>query len=201
MFFFHPLVFFLLPVIWSWQWTCEKVETPPPPFFNTFCLSSPSFPSVLTKMTSHSNLLITEDANIVIPLSVTRRPVRGGGRPVSPRIRSVSARLEVRPRRPQLQVSDRYTAGRGGVSTYKGLRVGEWRQSDKSDTIRQMHTNSVWLKQTHTQRHLFFWIISTSSSSNISVVFCSHYVGRRVKLWSFYVSLFEPWDIFCNLWA
>ena len=142
---FPPACFLSLPVIWSWQWTCEKVELLRLLFFYMFCFSPPSFPSVLIKMTSHSNLLITKDANIVIPLSVTRRPVWGGGRPLSPRIRSLSARLKVRPCRPQLQVSDSCT---GEGSALKGVRGHwEWCQSDSRREVEKLKAD-FWLWET-----------------------------------------------------
>ena len=123
-----------------------KGRTPPPPFFfYMFCFSPPSFPSVLIKMTSHSNLLITKDANIVIPLSVTRRPVRGGGRPLSPRIRSLSARLKVRPCRPQLQVSDSCTGEGSALKRVRGH--WEWCQSDSRREVEKLKAD-FWLWET-----------------------------------------------------
>lgn len=63
------------------------------------------------------------------PRFVTRGPVRGGDRSLSPRIRPLSARLKVRPCWPQLQVSDGFGAGprlRGQRSHQQVKRSKVW---------------------------------------------------------------------------
>lgn len=132
-----------------------------------------------------------------LPRFVTRRPVRGGDRSLSPRIRPLSAWLKVRAFWPQLQVSDSFGGRqrlRSQRSHQQAKRSKAWhfsgtRRRETVNSTRQSRVLTIWVR--FLSSIILLWLLCFLTTSNFQRVW--RFTQFKIILTLIAVSLFTSY--------